>query len=638
VSHRLSLRSGSRQNHATAAADRASDAELSDVLSEFARTMVTDFPIQDILDHLVQRIVEIMPVTGAGVTLISAGRGPRYIAASNAAAMRFEELQSELSEGPCLAAYHTGEAVSVADLSTDTRFASFSPKALEAGLAAVFTFPLRHGPARLGALDLYRDIPGELTRRSMNRAQTLADVAAAYLLNAEARADLQDSADRSREASLHDALTGLPNRALMFERLEHGSLRGRRSHKTMALFFVDLDHFKEVNDTHGHQIGDELLVAVAERLTGILRPGDTLARMSGDEFLILCEDLEDEADAETILARIDDVLAPPFELSGVELAVTASIGSALTASGERAAKQLIHHADLAMYKMKRRAAGTRNVLDAGRDDVPGEPNDLGEALAGAAERGELHLDYQPIVDAVDGRLNGVEALLRWRHPSRGLVPPSLVIPVAEQCGEIGEIGRWALRQAWSDQHSWQGERAGDLAVSVNISAQQLLAAGFADMVATVLLSGSSDPRLLTLEMTESVLVKDSERTAVVLNALKGIGVTLALDDFGTGSASLRQIMDYPIDTIKVDRAFVANLTPATASETIVTSVVQFAHGLGKTVVSEGVETVQQHQALTRLGTDACQGFYFARPMPASGIDALIRYAGPQSDTHLPARF
>jgi len=219
-----------------------------------------------------------------------------------------------------------------------------------------------------------------------------------------------------------------------------------------------------------------------------------------------------------------------------------------------------------------------------------------------------------------------------------VLPPSLVIPVAEQCGEIGEIGRWALGQAWSDQHTWRGERAGDLAVSVNVSAQQLLAAGFADMVATVLLSGSSDPRLLTLEVTESVLVQDSERAAVVLNALKGIGVTLALDDFGTGSASLRQIVDYPIDTVKVDRAFVADLAPDTASETIVTSVVQLAHALGKTVISEGVETAEQHQALARLGTDACQGFYFARPMPASAIDALIRHAGPRSDTRLPARF
>ena len=212
-----------------------------------------------------------------------------------------------------------------------------------------------------------------------------------------------------------------------------------------------------------------------------------------------------------------------------------------------------------------------------------------------------------------------------------------MIPVAEQCGEIGEIGRWTLGQAWSDQHSWRGERSGDLAVSVNISAHQLLAAGFADMVATVLLSGSSDPRLLTLEVTESVLVQDRERAAVVLGALKGIGVTLALDDFGTGSASLRQIMDYPIDTIKVDRAFVANLGPDPASEMIVTSVVQLAHGLGKTVVSEGVETAEQHQALTRLGTDACQGFYFARPMPASAIDALIRHGRAHSDTRLPAR-
>jgi diguanylate cyclase (GGDEF)-like protein len=599
--------------------------------------MVTDFPIQDILDHLVERIVQIMPVTGAGVTLISAGSRPRYISASNRAAMRFEELQTELSEGPCLAAYDTGEAVSVPDLRRDQRFVNFSPRAVESGLAAVFTFPLRHGSARLGALDLYRDVVGPLSLRSMNRAQTLADVAAAYLLNAEARADLQDSADRSREASLHDALTGLPNRALMFERLEHGSLRGRRSHKTMALFFVDLDHFKEVNDTHGHQIGDELLVAVAERLTGMLRPGDTLARMSGDEFLILCEDLEDASDAETILARIDEVLTAPFELSAAELTMTASIGSAVAAPGEKAAGQLIHHADLAMYRMKHRAVGTRNVLNVAAVNAPGQRNGLGAALAGASERGELHLDYQPIVDTADGRLNGVEALLRWNHPSRGVVPPSLVIPVAEQSGEIGEIGRWALRQAWSDQQTWKRTRSDDLAVSVNISAHQLLAAGFADMVATVLLSGSTDPRLLTLEVTESVLVHDSARAAVVLKALKEIGVMLALDDFGAGNASLRQIMDYPIDTIKVDRAFVADLAPDTASETIVTTVVQLAHGLGKTVVSEGVETLEQYQALTRLGTDACQGFYFARPMAASDIEVLIRNPGAGNDTLLPAR-
>ena len=276
--------------------------QLSDVLSEFARTMLTDFPIQAILDHLVLRIVEILPVTGAGVTLISAAAGPRYVAASDPSALRFEELQTELGEGPCLAAYTTGMAVSVADLREDKRFKHFAPRALEAGLAAAFTFPLRQGDNRLGALDLYRDSPGPLSSANMVTAQTLADVAAAYLLNAQARVDLEDASERSYESSVHDALTGLPNRTLLVERIDHAVLRSRRSGKVLALLFVDLDRFKEVNDRFGHQIGDALLIAVSDRINTELRPGDTLARLSGDEFVVLCEELGGEAQA-TVIAE-----------------------------------------------------------------------------------------------------------------------------------------------------------------------------------------------------------------------------------------------------------------------------------------------------------------------------------------------
>jgi diguanylate cyclase (GGDEF)-like protein len=469
----------------------------------------------------------------------------------------------------------------------------------------------------------------------MTAAQTLADVAAAYLLNAQSRADLQESADYSREASLHDSLTGLPNRSLMLERLEHASQRGRRSHKTMALFFVDVDHFKEVNDIHGHQVGDELLIAIAERMTDTMRPGDTVARISGDEFVILCEDLDAPSHAETILARLDALFDAPFPLSQIQLVVTASIGSAVTTPGAKAPEQLIHHADLAMYQMKRRALGARNRFDAS-DRLNGapDPDSLAGALPGAVERGEFRLDYQPIVDTSTGRLTAVEALLRWIHPTRGLVPPSRVIPLAEQSGHIIEIGRWVLGQAWSDLRTWEGARDKRVAVSVNISAHQFMAAGFADMVAAVLLSGETDPRLLTLEVTESVFIRDAERAIVVLKTLKSLGVTLALDDFGTGYSSLSQILSYPVDTVKVDRTFVANLAPDTTSETLVTAVVDLAHKLGMTVVSEGVETVDQYNQLSRLGTDACQGFYFARPMPADHINTLLQGTGGRG-TRLP---
>ena len=227
--------------------------DLAEVLSEFARTMLTDFAIQDILDHLVKRIVHIMPITAAGVTLIAPGLDPRYIAASHESAMRYEKLQTELGEGPCLFAYNTGAAIAVPDLRLEKRFPLFSPRAVTLGLIAVFTFPLRHDDMPLGALDLYRETAGPLSAEHMRAAQTLADVAAAYLLNAQARSDLQDDSDQSREAALHDALTGLPNRVLMIERLEHAFHRERRSHTTSAVFFIDLDRFKEINDTYGHQ-------------------------------------------------------------------------------------------------------------------------------------------------------------------------------------------------------------------------------------------------------------------------------------------------------------------------------------------------------------------------------------------------
>ena len=600
---------------------------VSEVLSEFARTMLTDFPIQGILDHLVKRIVEILPVTAAGVTVISPGSHPQYVAASNADALRFEQLQSELGEGPCVLAYTTGEAVSVKDLSSEVKFPNFTPRALAAGLAAVFTFPLHHGRSQLGALDLYRETAGELSREATEAAQTLADVAGAYLLNAQARAELKDASDESRHAALHDALTGLPNRLLMVERLEHAFLRERRSSHTSALFFVDLDRFKAINDTYGHHVGDELLVAVADRLTEVLRPGDSLARLAGDEFVILCEDLDSPAQADSITTRIDEALAAPFVLSGISVDVRASVGVALSGQSNDAPEQLLHEADLAMYRTKREHVSGRQMLSLRDAHDVEQLAALESALPGAAERGELLLAYQPIVAATDVSLTGVEALLRWQHPTLGLVEPSVLIPLAEQCGEIIDLGRWVLEQAWTDRSRWESDPSSELGVSVNVSPHQLMAAGFTDTVADVLASTSTNPELLTLEVTESVFVRDGERALFVLNDLKDMGVTLALDDFGTGYSSLGYLRRFPVDTVKVDREFVANLGHDLPSHIIVTAVIQLAHGLGMTVTSEGVETAQQHTELTRLGSDSCQGFYFARPMSQSGLSTLVQQLG-----------
>ena len=610
--------------------------DLSDVLSEFARTMVTDFPIQGILDHLVKRIVDVLPITAAGVTLIAPGHDPRYLAASDPSALRFEKLQTELGEGPCLAAYGTGEAISVPDLRSESRFPRFSPRALESGLSAVFTFPLRHRDLQLGALDLYRDEVGPLSLESMAVAQTLADVAAAYLINAQARSDLQDSSDQSREAALHDPLTGLPNRVLILQLLEHAFRASRRSGKTSAVFFVDLDRFKEVNDTYGHQVGDELLVAVAKRVTRVLRPGDSLARLSGDEFIVLCEELADPSEADPIAVRLNAELSRPFVLSGMELKVTASIGIAFTGQSIEAPEELLRDADLAMYQSKRDRARGYEVRDLRELYLAGHQAGLARSLPGALGRGELHLDYQPIVEARDGRLTGVEALLRWTHPSRGAVSPRVFIPFAEQSGQIIELGQWVLQQAWSDRNQWQRQRPAEIGMSVNVSAHQFMSAGFAASVAKVLDSTSVDPGLLTLEVTERLFVRDQERAFVVLDELKELGVKLALDDFGTGYSSLGYLNTLPIDIIKIDQKFIAKLNnPGT--QAIVTAIIGLAHSLGMTVVSEGVETTTQRDQVTKLGSDSCQGFYFAPPMLASSVDALIKLQADGSNPYLPSK-
>ena len=490
----------------------SNEQRLSDVLSQFARTMVTDFPIQSILDRLVESIVEVLPITSAGVTLISPGTMPRYVAASDDSALCFEELQTELGEGPCLSAYHTGEAVAVPDLRGEIRFPNFAPRALVAGLAAVFTFPLRHSAGQLGALDLYRDTPGTLSHKAMTDAQTLADVAAAYLLNAQGRADLLDVSERARAASLHDALTGLPNRTLILERLEHAIVRHQRSDKTAAVLFIDLDRFKAVNDTYGHRVGDELLIAVAERLVELIRPCDTAARLYGDEFVILLEDLEAASQATPIVARVKAALARPFVVSGLEIQMTASVGIAVGDDFGLAGKQLLDDADVAMYKAKRGSGHGVGFLDLHQQHLTEHHVGLECDLHWALGRGELHTVYQPIVAAASRRITGVEALLRWVHPTQGLVSPTVLIPLAEQSGLIVEIGQWVLEQAWADRYRSQGQiGSGELAMSVNVSTQQLMLAGFAASVAAVLATGQTDPGLLTLEMTESAFLRDNER-------------------------------------------------------------------------------------------------------------------------------
>jgi EAL domain-containing protein (putative c-di-GMP-specific phosphodiesterase class I) len=315
----------------------------------------------------------------------------------------------------------------------------------------------------------------------------------------------------------------------------------------------------------------------------------------------------------------------------------ASIGIAFTGRGAASPDELLHDADVAMYRTKRdRRRGHRHqTIDLRELHLAERQAGLARDLEGAPDRGELHLAYQPIVDTGDGRLSGLEALLRWTRPSRRAVPPTVFIPFAEQSGQIIELGQWVLEQAWRDRKRWQQQRKEAIAMSVNVSAHQFMSAGFTDTVESVLASDSSDPRLLTLEVTESIFLSDADRALVVLGELKSLGIKLALDDFGTGYSSLSYLKGLPVDTIKVDQSFIANVARDPASRAVLTAIIQLAHSLGMTVVAEGIETAEQHQALTKLGSDSCQGFYFARPLAAPKLERLIKPSSDGTNPQLP---
>jgi diguanylate cyclase (GGDEF)-like protein len=603
--------------------------QLAHVLADFARTLATDFPIQAILDHLVVTIVDMFPISGAGVTLISPGASPHFIAASDAHALQFEQLQTDLNEGPCVAAHRTGESVAVADLRYDRQFPRFSEKAVEAGLLAVFSFPLRQESGQLGALDLYGTAPGQLNEVAMAAAQTLADVAAAYLVNAQARAELTESSEAAVESSLHDPLTGLPNRTLLVQRLDHAILRSQRSKKTVAILFADLDQFKVVNDTYGHQVGDDLLVAVAERIGSLLRPGDTLARLAGDEFILLCEDLDEPAQAELVATRVGTALAEPFSLLNVSLHLSASVGIAFAGPGHDIPELIIQDADIAMYQAKRKGGARFGTIDLTEQKLTSRRVRLTHDLREAEDRGELRNAYQPIVAFGGGQIVGVEALLRWVHPAEGVVMPDITVPLAERAGLIVDIGRWAMERACVDLQAWlQPGGRPPLTMSVNISVHQLVAPGFVDSVIRVLDETATDPRLLTLEITEGVLIEDSGRSLSVLRDLKNLGVMLALDDFGTGYSSLSYLNELPVDVIKIDRTFIVDLDRRPSGHLIVDAVVALAHGLAMTVVAEGVESPEQFESVSTMGCDFYQGYYFARPMSADDVANDQRFAVP----------
>jgi diguanylate cyclase (GGDEF)-like protein len=417
----------------------------------------------------------------------------------------------------------------------------------------------------------------------------------------------------------HDALTDLANRVLLNERLEHAL--GRRIHREemVAVHHLDLDQFKAVNDTFGHPTGDKLLKVVADRLRGLVRDTDTIARMGGDEFVIVQAPIKEPAEATSLAEQIIRQMSEPFELDGHQAVIGASIGIAVGPGDGLRPDKLLRNADLALYRAKGDGRGTFRFFEPAMDLQMQTRRIMEQDLRRALPAGEFELYYQPVVNLARNEISGFEALIRWNHPRQGLVAPATFIPLAEEIGFIVPMGEWVIRQACATAAQWPA----NLHVAVNISAAQFRSPGLMQVIVGALATSGLHPTRLEIEITETVLLHSKEATLAVLHQLRALGVRIALDDFGTGYSSLTYLQCFPFDKIKIDRSFVKDITENTGSLNIVRAVAALAKGMGMTATAEGVETGEQLDKITSEGCTEMQGFLFSRPLPAGEIERLF---------------
>jgi diguanylate cyclase (GGDEF)-like protein len=436
-----------------------------------------------------------------------------------------------------------------------------------------------------------------------------------------------------KQAELHylahyDQLTKIPNRMLMNDRLQMACRDADRNNALVGLMFVDLDRFKQINDTMGHSFGDILLQAVAERLESCIRGNDTVARLGGDEFAVLLHKLEDAGDADATAQRIVDIFRRPFSILDREVFITASLGITIYPRDEQEINNLLAKADAAMYEAK---TSGRNAFRTYRPGLSMHSMDhlsLEADLRRAIEREELVLHYQPQVSVANGTLIGVEALIRWQHPQRGLLSPAAFIGIAEDSGMIIDIGNWVLREACRQQRTWSLQHIPSLRMAINISAMQFRRDDFTEIVRTIIEETGVDPGCIELELTENVAMHHADDVLNTLRELKKIGVKLAIDDFGTGFSNLSYLQRFPFDRLKIDQSFVRGIEHMPANRSIVQAIVSLAKSLSLEVVAEGVETAAEYAQTSACACDEVQGYFHARPMPAA--DMLAWWAAPKT--------
>ncbi len=579
-----------------------------------------DAPLEDVLREVVLSIENFDPrLRGSVLLLDPVLRTIHHGAAPSLPASYIAQIEGLVigpDVGSCGAAAHHGAEVISPDLDADPKWTAFLPLTHEHGLRHCWSFPVLGAAGDvLGTFGVYGTeprSPSEQHRGFLRDAARLAGIAI----------ERQRATEELVHRATHDPLTGLPNRRLLFDRLTHALARARRSGTTLAVLFVDLDRLKLVNDTLGHDVGDEVLREIAERVAGCVRPGDTVARFGGDEFIIVAEDIEPD-DAAAIADRVVRSVAEAGAGGADGLTPTASVGLTVIAGGEADAHEAVRRADEAMYTAKDEG-GNRHRRGYADGDGAGRRLEVEAALRGALDRGEFHLVAQPIAEFATQRTVAIEALLRWTHPLLGPVGPDEFVPIAEETGLIDALGAWVLRESCAQTVAVRAATGTDLELGVNVSPRQLRHPAFLAALEGALKDSGLPASALVVEITETALLGSDPATAHTIAALRALGARLVLDDFGTGFSSLSMLKERPIDGIKIDRSFVAGLPADASSGAIVAAVVGMAHALGRTVVAEGIETSEQLAFLQALGCDQAQGYLLGRPMPFAQLANELR--------------
>jgi diguanylate cyclase (GGDEF)-like protein len=587
--------------------------------SQLLEMLARDEPTQDIFQVLVDILARHRTVWGCALHLYKSNG--LTLAASSDLRQRLvrhlERLPPENGDAPEMAALTQGKLVISSNLEQDRK--PWTELLRANGVQAVWSAPFFSADrSPLGTLTIYSRLQYLPSEVDLELLESHCQMASLVLERCRLQNEL-------RQHAYHDNLTGLPNRRLGHDRLETALTRAKRNAQCLAVLWLDLNKYKQINDLHGHAAGDLVLTEVARRLTGRLRESDTVARMGGDEFMVLLEGIHSFAAAEIIAEELLEAIRLPIHFQDQQLNITSSLGIALFPDHGQSSDELVRRADMAMYEAKFRSGGARSFSLA-LDQERSEQRALEDAMIHALEHGGFQLHFQPQCDRT-GRIDAFEALLRFTHPTLGPIPPGRLIAIAEQSPLIVQLGEWVLREACRQSRQWQAEGLEPIRVAVNISSIQFAQPEFAGMVSRILSETGLDPELLELELTESVLVNDFAESTRQLQRIKEIGVSIAIDEFGSGYSSLNYLHRLPIDRLKIDRSFIEVVNQSNGSLPIVEAIITMAQRLGLRVVGEGIETVEQMRILCENGCDLLQGFLFSRPVAPERAAELLEAKG-----------